>query len=80
MLQQHVNNPPRRVTDLVALFGKGANVSVSTGFEILPVDFRHGDNPFQAYIFLCRYTGQVDGQGRRRHVEPRQGSRLTRPG
>jgi hypothetical protein len=31
-------------------------------FEILPVDFTHRDNPFQAYIFLCRYSGEVEGK------------------
>jgi hypothetical protein len=31
-------------------------------FEILPVDFAHRDNPFQAYIFLSRYAGDIDGR------------------
>jgi hypothetical protein len=34
---------------------------VSTRFEILPVDFHHGIRPFQAYIFLARYQGEIDG-------------------
>jgi hypothetical protein len=51
---------PSRVTDLVALKQGGSRVSCRTSFEILPVDFHHRDNPFQAYIFLCRYTGTVD--------------------
>ncbi len=51
---------PNRITDLVSLKQGGSNVSCRTSFEILPVDFHHRDNPFQAYIFLCRYEGKVD--------------------
>ena len=52
---------PCRVTDLVKYKQRGSAVVCRTAFEILPVDFQHRDNPFQAYIFLCRYTGDVDG-------------------
>ena len=62
MVQQHVNDPPARVTDLVALFDRGRQITINTSFEILPVDFHHRNNPFEAYIFLCRYTGEVDGR------------------
>ena len=62
MTQQHVNDPPRRVTDLVVLFKQGAQVTVTTEFEILPVDFQHRETPFQAYVFLCRYVGKVNGR------------------
>ncbi len=51
---------PSRVSDLVALKEGGNHVSCQTSFEILPVDFVHRDNPFQAYIFLCRYNGTVN--------------------
>ena len=51
---------PSRVSDLVALKQGGNRVDCQTDFEILPVDFVHRDNPFQAYIFLCRYNGTVD--------------------
>jgi len=57
-----VNNPPSRITDIVGLKRKGATVSCRTEFEILPVDFQHRTNPFQAFIFLCRYMGEVDGE------------------
>ena len=50
-----------RVTDLVECKQQGSAVVCRTEFEILPVDFQHRDNPFQAYIFLCRYAGDVDG-------------------
>ncbi len=56
-----INNPPRRITDLVGLKEMGSQVSCRPTFEIVPVDFQHQDNPFQAYIFLCRYGGTVDG-------------------
>lgn len=51
---------PNRVTDLINLKQGGGRVICRTSFEILPVDFQHRDNPFQAYIFLCRYKGKVD--------------------
>jgi hypothetical protein len=62
MGQTSVNNPPNRVTDLVGLKKKESAVTCRTSFEILPVDFAHHDNPFQAFIFLCRYKGTIDGE------------------
>ena len=62
MLQATTHFPPLRVTDLIAIKKSGSSVNCQVSFEILPVDFAHRDNPFQAYIFLSRYTGEVDGQ------------------
>ena len=62
MEQTTIHFSPNRVTDLVALKQGGRHVSCRTSFEILPVDFHHRDNPFQAYIFLCRYKGNVDNR------------------
>jgi len=62
MEQISVNEPTNRVTDLIALKERGLAVTCRTSFEILPVDFFHRNNPFQAYIFLCRYTGTIDGK------------------
>ena len=62
MEQNTGHDPPNRVTDLIALKKKGLAVTCATSFEILPVDFVHRANPFQAYIFLCRYDGTIDGQ------------------
>ncbi len=62
MEQTTTHFPPNRVTDLVALKQDGQRISCRTSFEILPVDFHHRDNPFQAYIFLCRYKGNVGEQ------------------
>jgi hypothetical protein len=56
------NFPPHRVTDLISFKNRGASVSAKVSFEILPVDFDHRDNPFQAYIFLSRYAGDIDGR------------------
>ncbi len=56
MGQTSINNPPGRVMDLVGV----KNVTCRTSFEILPVNFEHRDNPFQAFIFLCRYKGTID--------------------
>ena len=62
MGQTSTNNPPSRITDLVGLKKKGSTVTCHTSFEILPVDFEHHENPFQAFIFLCRYKGSIDGE------------------
>lgn len=51
---------PMRISDIVNAKQSGAAVSVGTRFEILPVDFRHDRNPFQAYIFLVHYHGTID--------------------
>ena len=53
---------PNRITDLVALKKQGLEVTCNPSFEILPVDFAHRDNNFQAFIFLCRFKGGIDGQ------------------
>jgi hypothetical protein len=44
----------------MALKKAGATVTCDPTFEILPVDFAHRSNAFQAYIFLCRFSGRVD--------------------
>jgi len=53
---------PKRVTDLAALKEQGFEVVCNPTFEILPVDFAHRDNQFQAFIFLCRFKGSINGQ------------------
>ncbi len=62
MGQTSDKNPPGRIADLVASQKKKSAVSCRTTFEILPVDFAHHDNPFQAFIFVCRYEGAIDGE------------------
>jgi len=62
MEQARPNFPPHRITDLIAFKKSGATVTLGVSFEILPVDFQHRNNPFQAHIFLCRYTGRIDTQ------------------
>lgn len=52
---------PRRISDLVDAKKAGAEVTLKTTFEILPVDFHHKSSPFQAYIFLAKYAGTIDG-------------------
>ncbi|MFZ0614280.1 MAG: hypothetical protein WAM73_18700 [Desulfobacterales bacterium] len=53
---------PNRVTDLIVMKNSGSSVSCRVSFEILPVEFAHRNNPFQAFIFLSRYAGDVDGR------------------
>jgi hypothetical protein len=54
--------PPHRITDLVAVRRAGARVTVQTAFDIVPADFAHREHSFRAYIFLCRYSGTLDGR------------------
>ena len=53
---------PGRVTDLVSLKEQGSDIICRVSFEILPVDFRHQDQSFQAFIFLGKYEGMIDGE------------------
>jgi hypothetical protein len=61
MAKTSLNNPPGRIADIVGLKENGSAVTCQTSFGILPVDFAHRDNPFQAFIFLCKYKGTIDG-------------------
>lgn len=62
MEKKDLDPTPRRITDLVELKDRSSEVTIDPTFEILPVDFFHKDHQFQAYIFLCRYSGTVDGR------------------
>jgi hypothetical protein len=61
MTGTQTHSTPIRVTDLIERHNQGSAVVCQTKFDILPVDFQHRSNPFQAYIFLCRYSGTIDG-------------------
>lgn len=62
MEQPIIHASPNRVTDIIELKQEGASIECETFFEILPVDFAHRKTPFQAFVFLCRWTGMVDGK------------------
>jgi hypothetical protein len=51
---------PMRISDITDAKKSGSKVVVKIRFEILPVDFRHANSPFQAYIFLAHYFGSID--------------------
>jgi hypothetical protein len=53
---------PRRIADLIDVKATGADVRLDIVFEILPVEFRHRRHPFQAYIFLAKYSGTINGR------------------
>jgi hypothetical protein len=53
---------PHRITDLIRYKEGGAALTCSPSFDILPVDFEHRKYRFKAYIFLCRYNGDIDGK------------------
>jgi hypothetical protein len=56
------HKPPNRITDLVSLKAQGFEVVCNPSFEILPVDFVQRDNKYRAYVFLCRFKGDINGQ------------------
>jgi hypothetical protein len=62
MEQTAFQRAPHRITDLAASKGKGADVTCSASFQVVPVDFQHRTNPFQAYVFLCQFSGTVEGE------------------
>jgi hypothetical protein len=53
---------PRRITDLIDIKAAGSDVRLVISFEILPAEFQHLHHPFQAYIFLVKYSGTIDGR------------------
>ena len=53
------NKSPHRITDLIESIQNGEDITCNTMFEIVPVDFVHGNIKFQAYIFLCKYSGVI---------------------
>jgi hypothetical protein len=56
---------PNRVRDLVAFRQGGGVVTCNTSFAVVPVDFQHRKNPYQAHVFMCQFEGTVDGEGYR---------------
>jgi hypothetical protein len=57
-----ITRDPRRITDLIDAKRGGSDVRLNIRFEIVPVEFHHRSNPFQAYVFLARYIGAIDGK------------------
>ena len=41
---------------------QGCDVTCEPVFEIIPVDFTQRNFAYQAYVFLCRYGGAIDGE------------------
>jgi hypothetical protein len=46
----------------VQLKRQGSQVTCEPVFEIIPVDFTQRSYAYQAYVFLCRYVGTIDGE------------------
>jgi len=57
-----ISSHPQRISDLVALKEKGVRVTCQTSFAVIPVDFRHRRNPYQAHVFLVYFSGMTDGE------------------
>lgn len=62
MSSSNVPITAKRILDLVNLKKKGAAVTCSQTFEVIPVDFQHQKSAFQAHVFLCRFEGEIDGK------------------
>ena len=56
-----IHDPPIRITDLIEHHRKGAAITCSPAFEVVPVDFTHRTCRFQALVFICRFSGTIDG-------------------
>jgi hypothetical protein len=57
-----MSHPPGRIADLVELKRQGFDVTCEPVFEIIPVDFTQRNFAYQAYVFLCRYGGTINGE------------------
>ena len=57
-----MSHSPGRIADLVELKCQGFDVTCEPVFEIIPVDFTQRNFAYQAYVFLCRYGGTIDGE------------------
>ena len=57
-----IHNPPIRITDLIKIKRTAADITCSPVIEIIPVDFTHRTCRFQALVFICWFSGTVDGQ------------------
>ena len=55
-----ITQSPNRVTNLINLKKTGHDLDIHLSFEIVPINFAHESHEFQAYIFLCRYSGTVN--------------------
>jgi hypothetical protein len=51
-----------RIEELVERKRRGCEVTCEPVFEIVPVDFTQRNFDYRAYVFLCRYTGRIDGE------------------
>ncbi len=62
MEQKSGHEAPNRIVDLAVLKGQGSTVTCQTSFAVVPVDFQHRQQPYQAHVFMCYFSGTVDGQ------------------
>ena len=57
-----ISHSPGRIADLVELKRQGFEATCEPVFEIVPVDFTQRDFAYQAYVFLVRYGGTINGE------------------
>lgn len=53
---------PQRIHDLVLLRQKGATITCHPSFLLYPVEFQHQEQPFEAFVFICVFSGTINGQ------------------
>jgi hypothetical protein len=63
MSEANAAKSPKRISDLVKLKERGAAVTCTQAFDVIPVEFHHRKNHFTAHVFLCNFEGEIDGEG-----------------
>lgn len=53
---------PNRISDIIKLKKKGDNVICKTSFDINEISFRQHENFYEAYLFICTYSGTINDE------------------
>ncbi len=53
---------PKRITDLIKLKQHGYDFALDLSFDIVPVNFAHQKSEFQAYVFICNFSGEIENK------------------
>jgi len=62
MSPAHTAKSTKRILDLVKLRERGAAVTCTQTFDVIPVEFHHRKSHFTAHVFLCNFEGEIDGE------------------
>ena len=62
MARSNMEEIPSRIHDLVVLRRKGATITCHPSFLLHPVEFQHQERSFEAFVFVCLFSGSVNGR------------------